>query len=57
MLAQFIEHGWVAELSPGLLTNARRLRPQFRDWPVPDLPRYALPWQGRVSPGSGTTRK
>ena len=46
MLAQFIEHGWVAELSPGLLTNARRLRPQFRDWPVPDLPRYALPWQG-----------
>ncbi|HUZ35551.1 MAG TPA: spermidine/putrescine ABC transporter substrate-binding protein [Streptosporangiaceae bacterium] len=46
MLAQFIEQGWVAELSPGLLTNARRLRPQFRDWPVPDLPRYALPWQG-----------
>jgi spermidine/putrescine transport system substrate-binding protein len=46
VLAQFIEQGWAAELSPGLLTQAWRLEPRFRDWPVPDLQRYALPWVG-----------
>jgi spermidine/putrescine transport system substrate-binding protein len=46
VLAQFIEQGWAAELSPGLLTQAWRLQPRFRDWPVPDLRRYALPWVG-----------
>jgi spermidine/putrescine transport system substrate-binding protein len=46
VLAQFIELGWAAELSPGLLTQAWRLQPRFRDWPVPDLQRFALPWQG-----------
>lgn len=46
VLAQFIEQGWAAELSPGLLTQAWRLEPRFRDWPVPDLRRYALPWVG-----------
>jgi spermidine/putrescine transport system substrate-binding protein len=46
VLAEFIERGWAAELSPGLLTQAWRLRPRFRDWPVPDLRRYALPWVG-----------
>ena len=44
VLAQFIERGWAAELSPGLLTQAWRMEPRFRDWPVPDLQRYALPW-------------
>jgi spermidine/putrescine transport system substrate-binding protein len=46
VLAQFIEQGWAAELSPGLLTQAWRMEPRFRDWPVPDLRRYALPWVG-----------
>jgi spermidine/putrescine transport system substrate-binding protein len=46
VLAEFIEQGWAAELSPGLLTHAWRLQPRFRDWPVPDLRRYALPWVG-----------
>jgi spermidine/putrescine transport system substrate-binding protein len=45
-LAQFIERGWAADLSPGLLTEGWRLLPRFRDWPVPDLRRYSLPWQG-----------
>jgi spermidine/putrescine transport system substrate-binding protein len=44
VLAQFIEQGWAAELSPGGLTEAWRLEPRFRDWPVPDLRRYSLPW-------------
>lgn len=44
VLAQFVEQGWAAELSPGLLTHAWRMQPRFRDWPVPDLRRYALPW-------------
>lgn len=46
VLAQFVEHGWAAELSPSLLTQAWRLEPRFHDWPVPDLRRYALPWVG-----------
>jgi spermidine/putrescine transport system substrate-binding protein len=46
VLAQFIEQGWAAELSPGLLTQAWRMEPRFRDWPVPDLRRYSLPWVG-----------
>jgi spermidine/putrescine transport system substrate-binding protein len=46
VLAQFIEQGWAAELSPGLLTQAWRMLPRFRDWPVPGLHRYALPWVG-----------
>jgi spermidine/putrescine transport system substrate-binding protein len=37
VLAQFIEQGWAAELSAGLLTEAWRMQPRFRDWPVPDL--------------------
>ena len=49
VLAQFIEQGWAAELSPGLLTEAWRLQPRFRDWPVPDLRRYALPFQGGLT--------
>jgi spermidine/putrescine transport system substrate-binding protein len=44
VLAEFIEQGWAAELSPRLLTQAWRLQPRFHDWPVPDLRRYALPW-------------
>jgi spermidine/putrescine transport system substrate-binding protein len=46
VLAQFIEQGWAAELSPGLLTGAWRMEPRFRDWPVPGLRRYSLPWVG-----------
>jgi spermidine/putrescine transport system substrate-binding protein len=46
VLAQFIEQGWAAELSPGVLTQAWRMRPRFQDWPVPGLHRYALPWVG-----------
>ena len=49
VLAQFIEEGWAAELSPGLLTEAWRLQPRFRDWPVPDLRRHALPFQGGLT--------
>lgn len=49
VLAQFIEQGWAAELSPGLLTEAWRLQPRFHDWPVPDLRRYALPFQGGLT--------
>jgi spermidine/putrescine transport system substrate-binding protein len=49
VLAQFIEQGWAAELSPGLLTQAWRLQPRFRDWPVPDLRRYALPFQAGLT--------
>jgi len=37
VLAQFIEQGWAAELSADLLTEAWRMQPRFRDWPVPDL--------------------
>jgi spermidine/putrescine transport system substrate-binding protein len=46
VLAQFVEQGWAAELSPGLLTESWRLEPRFQDWPVPDLRRYSLPWVG-----------
>jgi len=46
VLAQFIEQGWAAELSPGLLTQAWRMEPRFRDWPVPGVARYSLPWVG-----------
>ena len=46
LIPQLIEQGWVEELSPGLLTNAWRLLPQFRNWPVPDVRRYSLPWAG-----------
>jgi spermidine/putrescine transport system substrate-binding protein len=46
VLAQFIEQGWAAELSHRELPQAWRLEPRFRDWPVPDLRRYSLPWVG-----------
>jgi spermidine/putrescine transport system substrate-binding protein len=46
VLAQFIDNGWAAELSPHQLTQAWRLEPRFRDWPVPGLRRYSLPWVG-----------
>jgi len=46
VLAEFLEHGWAAELSPQVLSQAWRLLPRFRSWPIPGLPHYALPWQG-----------
>ena len=35
----------VGPSSPALLPNGSRLLPQFRDWPVPDVRRFSLPWQ------------
>jgi spermidine/putrescine transport system substrate-binding protein len=46
MAAQLIAMGWVQPLSAGMLPNAAHLLPQFRDWPVPDIRRYSLAWQG-----------
>lgn len=45
VLAQFIEYGWAAELSAHTVSQAWRMLPPFRDWPVPGLTRYAMPWQ------------
>jgi len=44
-VAELIQLGWAQPLSPALLRNGSRLLPQFRDWPVPDVRRYSLPWQ------------
>jgi spermidine/putrescine transport system substrate-binding protein len=46
LVAQFVHLGWAQPLSPGLVPNSGRLLPRFRDWPVPDVARYSLPWQG-----------
>src|SRR6266700_173671 len=46
MVAQLIEFGWAERLSQLLVPGASRLLPQFRDWPVPDVRRFSLPWQG-----------
>ena len=45
VVAELIQLGWAQPLSPALLPNGSRLLPQFRDWPVPDVRRYSLPWQ------------
>ena len=46
VVAQLIRLGWAEPLSPDLVPDAGRLLPRFRDWPVPDVRRYSLPWQG-----------
>jgi spermidine/putrescine transport system substrate-binding protein len=46
MLARLIRLGWAHEISASATPNAARLLPQFRDWPVADVRRYGLPWQG-----------
>jgi spermidine/putrescine transport system substrate-binding protein len=46
MVAQLIELGWIQPLSPAAVPNAARLVPAFRNSPLPDVRRYALPWQG-----------
>jgi spermidine/putrescine transport system substrate-binding protein len=45
MLPQLIELGWAELLSPALIPGGARLLPRFRNWPVPDVRRYSLPWQ------------
>jgi spermidine/putrescine transport system substrate-binding protein len=45
VLSQLIQLGWASELSPGAVPNGSRLLPKYRDWPVPDVRRYSLPWQ------------
>jgi spermidine/putrescine transport system substrate-binding protein len=45
VVAELIQLGWAQPLSPALLANGSRLLPKFRDWPVPDVRRYSLPWQ------------
>jgi spermidine/putrescine transport system substrate-binding protein len=45
VVAELIGLGWAEPLSAALTPNARRLLPVFRDWPVPDIRRYSLPWQ------------
>src|ERR1019366_6542213 len=46
MVAQLIDLGWIQPLSPAAVPNAARLVPEFRNSPLPDVRRYALPWQG-----------
>jgi spermidine/putrescine transport system substrate-binding protein len=45
VLAEFIQRGWAEPLSPEAVPNAARLLPHFRNWPVPDVRQYSLPWQ------------
>lgn len=49
LIPQMVEEGWVEPLSPDVVTNAGRLLPAYRDWPVPDVRRYSLPWQGGLT--------
>jgi spermidine/putrescine transport system substrate-binding protein len=46
LVAQLIDLGWAHGLTPRLVPGAARLLPKFRDWPVPDVRQYSLPWQG-----------
>jgi spermidine/putrescine transport system substrate-binding protein len=46
VVAELIRLGWAHPLSPELVPNATRLLPHFRDYPVPGINRYSLPWQG-----------
>jgi spermidine/putrescine transport system substrate-binding protein len=46
LVAHLIDLGLAHELSPRLVPGAARLLPRFRAWPVPDVRRYSLPWQG-----------
>jgi spermidine/putrescine-binding protein len=45
MVAELVRLGWAETLSPRLVPNAARLLPEFRNWPIPDVHRYSLPWQ------------
>lgn len=49
LVAQLIDLGWAHELSPRLVPGAARLLTRFRAWPVPDVRRYSLPWQGGLT--------
>jgi spermidine/putrescine transport system substrate-binding protein len=46
VVAELIRLGWAHPLPPRLVPNAARLLPHFRDYPVPDVSGYSLPWQG-----------
>jgi spermidine/putrescine transport system substrate-binding protein len=46
VVAELIRLGWAHPLSPQLVPNRERLLPHFRDYPVPGVERYSLPWQG-----------
>jgi spermidine/putrescine transport system substrate-binding protein len=46
VVAELIRLGWAHPLSGEVVPNAARLLPHFRDYPVPDVARYSLPWQG-----------
>lgn len=45
MMPQFISRGWLEKRPPSAASSAARVLPRFRDWPVPDVARYSLPWQ------------
>jgi spermidine/putrescine transport system substrate-binding protein len=46
VLPGLIRMGALERLAPELVPNAARLLPEFGNWPVPDVRRYSLPWQG-----------
>jgi spermidine/putrescine transport system substrate-binding protein len=45
MVAELIDLGWAEPLSAAMLPNARRLLPEFRQTPLPDVLGHSLPWQ------------
>jgi spermidine/putrescine transport system substrate-binding protein len=45
-VAELAGRGWIQPLSAAAVPNAARLIPAFRNHPLPDVRRYALPWQG-----------
>ncbi len=49
LIPELIQLGWLDALSPGGVPNASRLRPEFRNWPVADVRRFSLPWQGGLT--------
>jgi spermidine/putrescine transport system substrate-binding protein len=46
MVAELLHLGWAETLSPARVPNARRLLQQLRNWPVPGVSHYSLPWVG-----------
>lgn len=46
LVAELIGLGWAEPLSAALVPNGARMLPRFRNWPLPDIRRYSLIWQG-----------